>query len=365
MTDLDDGITSVLRERAEGHVDADLMLARVVARGRTRKVRRRAVAGVSLGLVLLAPLGLAGVSDGLGDMRWPGAGRAAVTPPAPPPAGGVPGAAVRPDLVGTDPGLLHFGVDPAAAQYLSWRSAAGVESIRLKLPGGGQVAVDVGRSAEAVETAVHDGVPHTSTRVTEQSFAGPTGTLEKAPPGGAADVGGVPQGAGVGQPGWILRWQPVAGLWARAAAFGPTDGDVRAAMAVLRFDRARRCAAPFRLDALPAGARVTTCGVTVADFPKVVEAVLSVTADGGERMDVHLRYAASIAKTRTDGNRTINGHSALLSPKGDVLELLGYPKLHLTARFGWPFQGFTEADATTVLGGVRVADDVAEPDTWP
>ncbi|MEU4645187.1 hypothetical protein [Micromonospora sp. NPDC023814] len=36
----------------------------------------------------------------------------------------------------------------------------------------------------------------------------------------------------------------------------------------------------------------------------------------------------------------------------------------LTARFGWPHHGFTEADATTVLGGAQVAEDLSRPETW-
>ncbi|MFI9640957.1 sigma factor [Micromonospora sp. NPDC051925] len=54
----------------------------------------------------------------------------------------------------------------------------------------------------------------------------------------------------------------------------------------------------------------------------------------------------------------------LLYPQLGQLELLGLEKAHLTASYGWPSRGFTEADAATVLGGAVVADDLTRPDTW-
>jgi len=51
-----------------------------------------------------------------------------------PEASGVPGAADRPDLVGSDPGVLHFDLDLSAFSGVSssvWRSSLGVENIRF------------------------------------------------------------------------------------------------------------------------------------------------------------------------------------------------------------------------------------------
>ncbi|MER7335492.1 MULTISPECIES: hypothetical protein [unclassified Micromonospora] len=349
MTDLDERIVRALRERAEGAVDTDRLTARAVAGGRARRRRRRIGAGGALGVVVLLGFAAVAAPGPAPGPRWPGA-EPAVTVAAPSRADGVPGAAARPDLVGSDPEVLHFAVDPARARWLTWQSVPGVESARLDLGGGRQVVFDLGRTAAAVENIHHEGGTYPDVPAGADAFDGRVQRV--APPG--------PDG----QPGWFLRWQPVPGLYARVHTVAGDDSALRTARSALRLDAAHRCASPLRLGALPSDARLSGCEVNAIGFPDSLDVLLLVTRPGERRMQVRLEYYREISGRRTEGNRTIGGRAAYLYPKGDELELLGFPKAHLTARFGWPLHGFTEADAAVVLGGARVAEDLTRPETW-
>ncbi|MBM0258531.1 hypothetical protein [Micromonospora sp. 4G55] len=161
----------------------------------------------------------------------------------------------------------------------------------------------------------------------------------------------------------MLRWR-LGPLHARATTVGPDATAVRTAVGALRMDQAHRCATPLRLTMLPADAFLSRCAVNVVDFPDSLDVTLTVVAPGEKVMDVRLERHSEIAGGRGTGNRTIGGRAAYLHPRGDQLELLGIPKAHLTARFGWPQQGFTESDAATVLGGARIEGDLTRPESW-
>lgn len=358
MTDLDQRITSVLRERAEGETDTHRLLRESRAKGRRRQLRRRSAAGTALALV--GVVGFAGVTGadpaGLGGrLPWNAAAPADVAP-VPPRADGVPGAAQRPDLVGTDTRVLHVGVDTGRARYLSWAvyGANRVESIRLSAGGDRAVLVEVSPSARAVDELLLDGLP------AEQ---------------GAVPVtfDGVVRPFRNGAGGLVKGWQPVPGLYARASMLGGTDRGVLArAVDALRWGEARRCDAPLRLGALPPGAEVTACSVDAPAFPNGLKVQLTVVRGSSATMWVELLYGAQISASTTESNRTVGGRPAYLYPAGTKLELLGIPKAHLTADTGGPWTdgylkdkpGFTEADMATVLAGTRVAKDLTDPETW-
>ncbi|MET8908435.1 hypothetical protein [Micromonospora sp. NPDC004551] len=359
MTDLDQRITSVLREHAEGETDTHRLLRGSRALGRRRQVRRRVAAGTALALV--GVVGFAGVTgadlDRLsGRLPW-----AAATPdvpaPLPPRADGVPGAAERPDLVGTDTTVLHLGVDTRKARYLAWavHGEPRVESIRLDVGGDRPVLIEVSPSAQVVDELLLDGLP------AEQGAVPVTfdGTVRQ-----------FRNGAG----GLVKGWQPVPGLYARASVLGDTDRDtLAAAVDALRWGEARRCDAPLGLRVLPRGAQLTSCSVDASAFPRGLNVELTVYREPSAAMWVRLQYGSQIAVDRADSNRTVGGRPAYLYPDGTKLDLLGIPKAHLTADFGWPLPGgqghggrpaFTEADATTVLAGAQVARDLTDPETW-
>lgn len=349
MTDLDERIVRTLRERAGGTVDTDRLTARAVAGGRVRRRRRRVGGGAALGVA--AMLGFT-VATGAGlpeRVRPPDAAAPHAATAAPPRLENVPGAAARPDLVGTDPQVLHFGFDAARARYLGWQVGSGVESARVDVGGGRPVTVELARSAAVLREHPVEGLPPGATGMT----------------GGAAfDGTDRPHREGGATPTWIRLWQPAPGLYARATVTAVTAQEIEVAVGALRLGEARRCLAPVRLTALPAGTRLDQCVVDAGSFPASAHLWLTVRGSGETMMRVTFDYARSIATSRTAGNRTIGDRSAYRYPQGDRLELLGIPKAHLIVEFGWPYEGFTEADAAVLLGGVQVAGDPGDPQTW-
>ncbi|MFI6264700.1 hypothetical protein [Micromonospora sp. NPDC051006] len=365
MTDLDERIARVLRDHADGPVDTNRLMSAAVNGGRARRRRRRTVLGAALGVAVALGAGVA--------LRTPSPAppTPAVTPSptvvTPPRAPGVPGAAARPDLVGTDPGLLHFGVDPAAAEVVAWRSAARVESMRLDLGGGRQAMVVLAADPEVAEIG-------DSSQLFEIG-----GGLAKA-----SAFNGLAHRLDRVTNGWVLRWQPVPGLYARVATLGDTDAEVRRAAAALRFDETRRCVAPIRLTALPQGARITGCEVATRElaWPGVLTraqsptptpmparavdqttATLTVALDAKASMPVRLRYSPRPVDDRQKANRTIAGRPVF--DMGDFWSVLGIPHTDLSLGHENRWQRPpTDAEVETLIGGLRVADDLGEPTTW-
>ncbi|SCG74112.1 hypothetical protein [Micromonospora humi] len=354
MTDLDQRIASVLRERAEGEIDARRLLRGSRALGRRRQIRRRAAAGTALALV--GVLGFVGVVradvGGLaGRLPWTATTPAVAPPPVPPLAGGVPGAATEPTLVGSDPQVLHFGVDPDRARYLSWAAHQGtIESVRFSVGAGTPVLVEVTAAAGGLDDFPVEGLPVDVVR-DPLPFDGSIRPVS-------------------GSAGLLMSWQPVPGLYARASTTDLDQSAFRRAVDVLRFDTARRCASPVRPTELPTGARVAGCDVDVSSFPGLVTAEVTINRARTQYMWLRYRYASHVAGGRTEGNRTVAGRPAYLSPDGTSLELLGLPRVDLIAQLRWAVagaepSGFTEAEAGTLLAGAKVAGNPADPQTWP
>ncbi|MET8466586.1 hypothetical protein [Micromonospora zamorensis] len=354
MTDLDERINETLRERAEGSVDAGLLLAGAVSRGRVRVRRRRTAVGTALGMVAvlgagvaIGPMGLLG-SDS--DDVPPGLGRPAdaVVAAMPPRADGVAGAADRPDLVGADAGVLHFGFAPNGPRYLTWSVRDGVETAELDV-GGRTVTLELSASADVLRSR-GQGV---SAMVPELSR-------------NAVFDGAVSRDDGLnGVPIWLRHWQPAPGVYARAGVVAKDQSDLFDVAAALRLDQAYRCGGPMRLTALPPGTQITACEAWVGEIPARLSVALMVARGSEPGIRVDLGHTIGVAASRKKGNRTIGGKPIYRSPQGDYLELLSLSEAsHLSVDFGWPAQGYTEEDAATVLGGAQVAEHLDQPDTW-
>ncbi|MFC8301441.1 hypothetical protein [Micromonospora orduensis] len=353
MIDLDEQIAQTLRERAEGDVDTDRLLRASRARGRRRQVHRRAAVGTALCLV--GTLGFVGVrGSGLDELagRLPWTTATPTPSVVPPRADGVPGAAVDPALVGTDPQVLHVGIDPDRARYLGWEVIRGQgETVRLSVAGSEEVRIDVSSSIELPGSVTIDGTSFDVTEVGRPNFDG-----------AVRQVSGMDRGL-------VRLWQPVPGLYARAVMLHGDRAVLDQAVAALRWKEPRRCAAPLRLGALPAGAKVTVCSVDVASYPRLVTARFALQRTPMENMSVEYRYVSQ-AGTYTEADRTIAGRPALLSAQGTRLELVGIPRTRVIADFGWPWAGerpakiFTEAEATALLADVDLSDDPTRPQSW-
>ncbi|MEU9515838.1 hypothetical protein [Micromonospora sp. NPDC048169] len=349
MTDLDERIASALREHAEGAVDIDRLTAGAVTGGRRRLRRRRAVLGG--GLALVALLGGLAVVPGLPGVDRPftgPAGPAASAGAAPPLMRAAPGAAAAPEVVGTDAGVLHFGVDTTRVRYLSWEASQGRETVGLDVGDGRKVTVELARSSQTLRDASAEGVPFEVAALAEEAaFDGRTSTL-------TVD----------GMPIQVRQWRPVPGLYARASVSAQQDTALTVAAEALRLTEARRCGAPARVTTVPDGARVASCRVNVTGFPRLVTARFGIARADNHQMSVSYQYAAEISPQTVDRNMTIGGRPAHLYSAQDRIELLGVPKSRLLADYGWPEQGFDKLDAALVLGGVRVAPDPTRPETW-
>ncbi|MCI4062372.1 hypothetical protein MRQ36_07270 [Micromonospora sp. R77] len=253
-------------------------------------------------------------------------------------------------MVGTDPGVLHFGIAPAKGRYLAWQVEQEVEAVRLDLGVGQPVTLELARSATALRRYSLDGMPVDVSRLAlDSAFDGRR--VQVAGDGGALQV---------------RLWRPAPGVYARATVRASDDAGLRAVAGALRLTEARRCGGPLRLSSLPAGAHVTACAVDASTFPNLLTARFTITGPAEERMGVTYRYAVGLADSPRKGDTAINGRPAVRYALGDLkrLELLGFPKARLTAEYGWPTPGFTELDAAAVLAGAQVAGDPTRPETW-
>lgn len=359
--DLDEQIAQTLREHAEGDVNTNRLLRASRARGRRRQLHRRVAVGAALSVVgALGAVGVTGTGlDGLtGRLPWTAATPAGAAP-VPPRVDGMPGAAADPALVASDPTVLHFGLDPTRARYLGWSVVRGqTESVRLSVRDDQPVQVEVGRTPNLSVSVTFGNLQVDVSGPGSRSF---DGTFHPA----SGEVGGM-----------VTSWHPAPGLYARAVMLRGDRFGLERAVRALRWNEARSCAVPLRLDTLPEGAPVNACSVDVSSYPKLVTSDFTLQRGTTQVMFVNYRYAIA-AGTRTAGNRAVAGRPANLSADGTTLDLLGIPRTTVSAIFGWQWEGkrptgvdlgatsvFTEADATTVLAGARVVDDPTRPQSW-
>jgi hypothetical protein len=266
-TDMNEALTGALHRRAEtgSAIDPALLLESASVQGRRLRRRRRmwAIAGSALGAtaaIAVAVTALPGM-PGRPVLQPDAAPHSSAAAPQPsasapgqgfgmPPATGLPGALARPDLVGTDPMVLHFSIDDLIGDATSatWSSAKDLENAQFFAPPSTSFMVSVARRQKDLGDSRAGSAPETV------AVNGAPGTLATAKAGKKQQ--------------WMVTWQPVAGVWARASVSGTSrDAALRMAEGV-RFDRATRCAVPFRLATIPAGMAVRQCSVQLTNGPR-------------------------------------------------------------------------------------------------
>jgi hypothetical protein len=220
-TDIENLIVSSLRARAGDEIDAGALTVRAVARWRSRLLRRR----VEVACVALLTVGAAVAVSSLVDR--PTAGVEFAKPPSfsvPPLPFDVdaPPLTQRPELVGTDPGLVHFTADALTGSGLTtlWFSGDGIERLYVTTADNAGVWINLGRDRAAL-----DGVPFRAGDLrfdaTSSVLVGDRpGVLERAP---------APESYASQAPMWVLTWQPVDGVWARAEVQAANDEAIRVA----------------------------------------------------------------------------------------------------------------------------------------
>jgi hypothetical protein len=323
-----------------------------------------------------------------------------------PEASGVPGAADRSELVGTDPGVLHFDVQLSVLPGLTiagWSTRPGLETMTASYNGKRFTPLSVYLSPDerrldeegpagaekrrqemiaqhpelgnAIEPAVEADLRQ------ETSVLGRPATLERypgrehwTPPGEPAQPDDPPT--------WTLRWQPVDGLWALVIVEDETDVVLRKVAETLRLDRAQYCAQPLVATTLPSGTRLYSCSTNIrfddygqyAGLGKWWYSGFEVVNAGGGTLMARLEPKPP---TRSMGgpkdvfrpNRTVGRYPAMWTVQGrgyGELRIDDYEgKFDLRLAIDTRTSGFTEAEVLAMAEGLRVVGDLNDPATWP
>jgi hypothetical protein len=378
-------VATALRARAEASAPTGDLSRRVHHRAVGLR-RRRRIAGALAGAaaVVAVSTGLPAVSDHMFTVDGRGAAPAVPAVPEPTTLPALPalaGAAADPAAVGTDPRVLHFDVylDPIGATGSDWTSGPGYERFVTPYEQSGRaIEVLIGRDPAVLEerrarpgwNARVDGgdrgtteTPAGTVRVGDRPATlhretGVTGLQ------GNREVTGAVQGSGVG---WVLRWQPVDGLYAVAQVVNATEADsvtVGTVAGALRLDQAQRCATPLRPATMPT---VTTCRTSVTRVPTGTTGVWRLSslefarADGttGTLWTEVKPQRAAHDLAQFQATHTINGAPAqwrTAGPRG--LWILEYGPAEVF------ISGTTDAEAVALALGLTFAPDLTDAGTW-
>ncbi|MFX0592857.1 hypothetical protein [Melissospora conviva] len=348
--DLEKRLAMTLTAHEGSAVDPAPIVAGALTRGRRlrRKQRMVRVVGVAAACLMLAGaaiwLPISGGSD-----RAPLPVSALLLPAAP----GEPGAASRPDLVGTTPGAVHFTVDRllAEADHVTWTAGRGIESVELRGRIAARVMLARDRAAldEVQQTLASSGSPQQPVEVRVNGRPGDAWFDPAPPPGG--------QGL------WVVRWRPVDGLWAQLDIHGESLEAVIGTASLVRFDEARRCVVPFRLESLPAGTRLQGCSVNLGLDGRgaFAEGSLVVGDEAGRWLTVRAQRVPVGVGNAAGELRA--GPYRVRRQGSEVLEMTVAPNEVEVFLKVWG-DGYTERDGLTVLSGYTPAPDVDDISTW-
>lgn len=394
MIDIELRVVDCLRADADRRLKVDGLRERAVARAGTIR-RRRRVAGAVSGAGLVAALTAAVVAAPQlmpvggaprGNLARPTVEDLSQPPPRPPSwpttlpgAEGVPPAAEQPSAVGGDPSVLHFDVDLAALNGMvsDWAAGSGYERVVIPTKAD-QIGIEIyiGRTASRLDAVknspgwilmddkgnrrpIHDEGPRVPTTV-----GGRPATLQRV----TAEMLSTTRSDD--RFSWVLRWQPVDGLYALVQVFQADKALAYAAAGAMRLDRAQRCVVPIRLTDVPAGATWTRCQTRIRRSPLPgrgvwVESSIELTQPDGDVVyvgaeDVKLpRHRHDTAQFKP--NRTVAGYPAQWRHDDTEgwLWILNFGVASAGVR------GASEAESLRLAGGMRIAADLADPETWP
>ncbi|MFF0654731.1 hypothetical protein [Micromonospora tulbaghiae] len=347
FSDLDQQLATTLKHHAGGNVDPAPIVEHARRRGHRLRLRRRwlITGGTAAACAFLATAVMV-IPAGRAPDGATRSATALVLPDAP----GEPGAIARPEVVGADPGVVHFTTDSLVGDAWSatWSAGRGVESVEFRGTAG-QARFVLARSA-----ATLDGLQQTL------SSAG------RPQPPTDVRVGGRPGVAWFDPSGdkklWFVRWQPVDGLWAQLDIYATGHDEATDAASRVRFDGAHRCVVPFRLQSLPPGGRLLGCSVTLLRSERGAfdEASLVIGDESGRWLTVRAQPAPGRDPRAAD---LVAGPYRARRQGSDVLEMFVKPCV-VEAFLKGRGNGYTESEGLTVLSGYQPALDLDHPDTW-
>ncbi|MGI5184264.1 hypothetical protein ACQEVZ_49210 [Dactylosporangium sp. CA-152071] len=377
-TELADSITDALRPHGEGDVDVAALRAGTMSRVRAARRRRLVLAAAGTAAALTA--------GAMAVPRLLPGGGTTPTVAAPPsvsvnrataraaalPVANVPGAAQRPDTVGTDRAVLHFDVDLAAFGGTGgwWRSGPGVERAEIWTGSGTResttehtatVVLSPDLDQAKVGGLAAGGGPPNSPAPVAVTVAGRPGTIQQFPDGWTP-----------GKVTWALWWQPVDGLWAvLTMETADAAAVVTAAATGVHLDRSQRCAVPIWVGAVPAGTEWNSCttsmGPAGADGRSWQSGSVSFRGASGDSLILTYGNVTdwSAEGTKFVPNRTVNGRPAMwyTSGPGQQLAVPGTDGRNLFVNIKG--EGVTEQDALALAEGATFSDDLVHLGTWP
>jgi hypothetical protein len=379
--DIEQAITDTLRAHADRDVDTNALLAGAAGRARVLGTRRKLIVAGAVAAALAVTGAAVATVPALRALPEPagptstGPAQPDVTPPPPggyhaptlPVAGGVAGAATRPDLVGKDPGVLHFDLaaEAAGAYQVSWTAGEGHESVdiggtksRLRLdlgPDRGKLdKLDrVGGFSDIWPSGVTTGGGDPRKQPTQHiTIGGRSATLDETRYYDGVSV-------------WVLRWQPVDGLWARVEAGGVSREGALAFADKVRpaLDRSRRCVVPTEVTKLPSGLRWTGCGMQFSGYdPTMWSSIVTFADASGEAISVRAGGGPPAPGPAPSANRTVGGHPATWSGRSLTITYPDFGDALVELAPGTP----PSEQAATRLGEVvEMRGRPGEPDSWP
>lgn len=353
-TDLDRMLSDGLRSRAAAGspIDPQPLLGAAVTRGRRLRARRRVVTATLAAVVVAATAGAA-VLLPRADTTVP-AGPSAVDLAKLPDAPGQPGARARPDLVGTDPAVLHLSMNALISVQGSrgyWTSQRGVETAMVRR---GDYSVFMAISSDPARirplVGLSGGAETVLSEPAATTVAGRAATVRISEP-----RPGVPDRI------YSFDWQPVDGLWARYEAQLATGEDrARQLLQEVSLDRAQKCVTPMRFTYLPAGATVSGCQlIIVADPTGVLELATLLITDGNRKLWVHAADADEVSLTGLE--LTAGPYQVWRGPR-DNRWLLRSGELSVQAYD--QDEPIDQDEVLRVLGGLRLSDQPRDPHAW-
>lgn len=391
VDEIESAVADSLRARADDCVDTGALLAEATSRGRTIRRRRRVwTIATSVAATVAVVVAVAAVPLWRSSGDRPVAGPPPAGPPPvassspfePPVAAGVAGAASRPDLVGTDPGAIHFGLRIDAGiepTFVNWYAEEGYESVHVQTDAG-DLTFDLARDRALLDAI---GLEAKGARLDHRRDRGPS---PPGPSNGNGEPGPEQAVTVAGRAGtirevrlgdkekqtrfWLLRWQPRDGLWSQVVAGDRTNALVLAS--AVRLDQARRCVVPFRLASAPSGTRLTGCTISLSagwsGERARPSARLTFRMGALGYLGVHADppVPADTPAEKFPTNRTVAGHPAAWQSSGDAgasLSVRDFDGIALTVSVRGT--GDHEGLVTWVVEHLSVAANPADPATWP
>lgn len=354
--DLDQILSDGLRARATAGspIDPQPLLGAAVARGRRLRARRRVVTATLAAMVVAATASATVLLPRLRPDTAVPAGPSAVDLAKLPDAPGQPGARARPDLVGTDPGVLHVSMNALVSMVGSrgyWSSGAGVETAMVRR-GDYSVFLAISRDPARIQpmTGLSGGAETVMSEPAATTVAGRAATVRTSEP-----RPGVPDRI------YSFDWQPVDGLWARyEAQLAAGEDRARQLLQEVSLDRAQRCVTPMRFTYLPAGATVSGCSlIVVADPTGVLELATLTITDGKHKLWVHVADADEVSPAGP--LFTAGPYQVWRESSGDQWSLRS-GELSVQAVVG--DEPIGQDEVLRVLGGLRLSDQPGNPHAW-